>query len=57
MNILIYIKFKLGITHFAHNYMEILHVAFKPKLQAALAQWISSLNFFRWKILSIVHLG
>ena len=27
----IYIKPKLGITHFAHNYMETSHVASKPK--------------------------
>ena len=25
-----YIKSKLGITHFAHNYMETSHVASKP---------------------------
>ena len=29
--IYIYIKSKLGITHFAHNYMETSHVASKPK--------------------------
>ena len=28
----IYIKSNLGITHFAHNYMETSHVASKPKL-------------------------
>ena len=27
-----YIKSKLGITHFAHKYMETSHVASKPKL-------------------------
>ena len=27
-----YIKSKLGITHFAHTYMETSHVASKPKL-------------------------
>ena len=34
----IYIKSNLGITHFAHNYMETSHVASKPKL----------LNFLAW---------
>ena len=33
----IYIKSNLGITHFAHNYMETLHVASKPKLLKTLA--------------------
>ena len=27
-----YVKFQLGITHFAHNYMETSHVTSKPKL-------------------------
>ena len=27
-----YVKFQLGIIHFAHNYMETSHVTFKPKL-------------------------
>ena len=29
---IIYVKSKLGITHFAHNYMETSHVASKPTL-------------------------
>ena len=33
----IYIKSNLGITHFAHNYMETSHVASKPKLLKFLA--------------------
>ena len=33
----IYIKSNLGITHFAHNYMETSHVASKPKLLKTLA--------------------
>ena len=28
----VFIKSQLGITHFAHNYMETSHVASKPKL-------------------------
>ena len=28
----LYIKFKLGITHFAHKYMDTSRVVFKPKL-------------------------
>ena len=31
----IFIKFKLGITYFAHNYMETSHVASKPKFLKA----------------------
>ena len=27
-----YVKFQLGVTHFAHNYMETSHVNSKPKL-------------------------
>ena len=27
-----YVKFKLGITHFVHNYMETSHVTSKVKL-------------------------
>ena len=27
-----YVKFQLGITHFAHNYMETSHVTSKAKL-------------------------
>ena len=34
----IYIKSNLGITHFAHNYMETSHVASKPKLLKTLAR-------------------
>ena len=34
----IYIKSKLGITHFAHNYMETSRVASKPKLLKRLAR-------------------
>ena len=33
-----YIKSNLDITHFAHNYMETAHVAFKPKLLKTLAR-------------------
>ena len=35
---IIHIKSKLGITHFAHNYMETSHVASKPKLLKTLAR-------------------
>ena len=28
----LYIKFKLGRNHFAHNYTETIHVASKPNL-------------------------
>ena len=34
----IYIKSRLGIIHFAHNYMETAHVASKPKLLKTLAR-------------------
>ena len=34
----IYVKSKLGITHFAHNYMETSHIASKPKLLKTLAR-------------------
>ena len=34
----IYIKSMLGITHFAHNYMEISHVPSKAKLLKTLAR-------------------
>ena len=34
----VYIKSKLGITHFAHNNMETSHVASNPKLRKNLAR-------------------
>ena len=56
----IYIKSNLGITHFAHNYMETSHVASKPKLLKTLARsgiWTHDLQITCLTLSRMSYLG